>query len=147
MSKLKTLAAAAIGAAAAYWLDPDQGAGRRARTWSRLAARGRDLVSAGSDKLEYQKGVGKGVMHDVAGAFRRDREFDDVELAQKIRSEAVGPWMQRTGHEGDVDVAVDSGEVTLSGSLGDSDKRQSLLQLVENVEGVLSVSDELTDSV
>ncbi len=143
MSKLKTLAAAAIGAAAAYWLDPDQGAGRRARTRSQLAARGRDLMSAGSDKLEYQKGVAKGVMHDVAGAFRPEREFDDSELVQKVRSEAVGPWMQRTGHMGNIEVAVESGEVTLSGSIDDPDKRQTLLRLVENVEGVLSVTDRL----
>lgn len=144
MSKLKTLAAAALGAAAAYWLDPDQGAGRRARTRSQLAARGRDLVSSGNDKLEYQRGVAKGFMHDVAGTFRPDRDYDDAEILQKVRSEAVGPWMQRSGQHGEVEVTVESGEVILSGSLSDPDQRQSLLQLVENVEGVLSVTDRLT---
>jgi hypothetical protein len=43
MKKLKAVAAGAIGAAAAYWLDPDNGAGRRARMRSQLAARGRDF--------------------------------------------------------------------------------------------------------
>jgi osmotically-inducible protein OsmY len=94
-------------------------------------------------RLRYQRGVAKGLVHDAADAFRTDRDFEDAELVQKVRSEAVGPWKQRTGHSGDVEVAVESGEVTLDGSIDDPDERRMLLRLVESVEGVRSITDRL----
>ncbi len=143
--KLKTtIAAATAGAAVAYWMDPDRGAARRAKAKSQSAARWRDLLSAMNARIEYQKGVARGVKHDVASAFREDREFGDYELLQKVRSEALGPWKQRTGHTGDVDVTAEEGEVTVEGSIEESDQRHGLLQLIENVEGVLTVTDRLT---
>lgn len=141
MSKLKSIGA---GAAAAYWMDPDNGAARRARTKSQGAALGRDLLSAAGARIEYQRGVARGLIHDVARSFREERGFDDAELIQKVRSEALGPWMQRTGHTGDVHVSAEAGEVTVAGVIEDPDRRQSLLRLVEDVEGVVAVSDRLT---
>jgi hypothetical protein len=146
MSKLRSIAAAAAGAAVAYWMDPDNGAARRARTGDQLAARWRDLMSAASGRIEYRKGVARGLIHHVASTFREDREFDDAELIQKVRSEALGPWMQRTGHTGAVHVTVEGGEVTVAGSIESTDRRQSLLRLIENVEGVLSVTDRLVST-
>jgi hypothetical protein len=146
MSKLKSIATAATGAAVAYWMDPDNGAGRRARTGNQLAARWRDLMSVASGGIEYRKGVGRGLIHHVASTFRRDREFDDAVLIQKVRSEALGPWMQRTGNTGDVHVTVQGGEVTVAGLVESPDRRQSLLRLIENVEGVQSVTDRLAST-
>jgi osmotically-inducible protein OsmY len=142
--KLKSIGAAMAGAAVAYFMDPDSGAARRARTKSQSAARWRDLLADMKARIEYQKGVARGLKHDVASTFREDREFDDDQLVQKVRSEALGPWIQRTGHTGDVDVTVEDGEVTVEGSIDEPDRRHGLLELIENVEGVLTVTDRLT---
>jgi hypothetical protein len=146
MSKLKSIATAATGAAVAYWMDPENGAGRRARAVDQLAARWRDLISAASRRIEYRKGLARGLMHHLASAFRRDREFDDAVLIQKVRSEALGPWLQRTGNTGDVRVTVEGGEVTVAGSVESPDRRETLLRLIENVEGVRSVTDRLVST-
>jgi hypothetical protein len=143
MMKLKSLAAAGMGAAVAYWLDPDNGAGRRARLRSQLAARLRDLVAAGGRRLRYQRGVAKGLVHEAVDALRADRDFDDADLVQKVKSEAVGPWIRRTGHRGDVEVTAKDGDVTLDGAIDDPVTRQELVRLVESVEGVRSISDRL----
>jgi osmotically-inducible protein OsmY len=144
MKKLKTIAAATAGAAVAYLMDPDRGAARRARVKSQSAARWRDLLSEMKARIEYQKGVARGLKHEVASTFREDREFDDDELVQKVRSEALGPWMQRTGHTADLLVTAEDGEVTIEGSIDEPDRRHGLLELIENVEGVLTVNDRLT---
>jgi hypothetical protein len=144
--KLRSLAAAGMGAALAYWLDPDNGAGRRARMRSQLAARVRNLVAVGGRRLRYQKGVARGLVHEAVAGLRPERDFDDADLVQKVKSEAVGPWMQRTGYRGDVEVAASDGEVLLGGSIDDPDERRSLLRLVESVEGVRSVTDRLVST-
>ncbi len=141
--KVKTIAAATAGAAVAYWMDPDRGAARRAKAKSQSAARWRHLLSEMKARIEYQKGVARGVKHDVASVFGEDREFGDYELVQKVRSEALGPWMQRTGHTGDLLVTADEGEVVVEGFVDEADRRHGLLQLIENVEGVLTVTDRL----
>lgn len=48
----KMIAAFAAGAAVAYWMDPENGAARRARTKDQWAALGRDFLSATTAKIE-----------------------------------------------------------------------------------------------
>ena len=132
-----------IGAAAAvamYLLDPDRGRSRRAKLSDQAAALARKAEEKARAQAEYQKGVAKGLAHDLTEPFRPEPDFDDETLRQKVKSEAIGRW---EGPKSDVEVDVDSGVVTLKGNV-DSENVDQLIRLVKSVPGVASVSDQLS---
>ena len=137
MSKLSAGATLALGAAAAYFLDPDNGRARRARAKDQASAALRSLKEETSTQATYRRNVVEGWVHEAKSAVRPARSFDDTTLVQKIKSEVLGNWTAQGNP--DVGVQVVDGEVTLDGTLED-DSRTELVRRVRKVEGVKDVS-------
>lgn len=131
--------AAAVGAGIAYLFDPDRGRTRRAMLADQAAARARDASETVKAKAEYQKGVAKGVVHEVADSLREERVYDDETLLQKVRSEALGYWPDA----GDVEVDISDGMVRVSGSVNSEPDRDRLIGMIREVDGVGLIDDRL----
>jgi osmotically-inducible protein OsmY len=130
--------AAAVGAGIAYLFDPDRGRTRRAVLADQASARARDASETVKAKAEYQKGVAKGLIHEVTDSLRAERVYDDDTLLQKVRSEALGYWT-----DGDVEVDITDGMVRVSGSVGSEPDRDRLIGLIRDVDGVGLIDDRL----
>jgi osmotically-inducible protein OsmY len=139
MQVLYFAVAAAIGAAIAYMFDPDRGRTRRARIADQAAARARDATAAVKAKAEYQKGVAKGIIHDVTEPLRGEGIYDDDTLLQKVKSEALGYWPD--SHEIEVDIT--NGMVRVSGTVAKESDRENLIKLIRDVEGVGLIDDRI----
>jgi osmotically-inducible protein OsmY len=129
----------AAGAAGVYFLDRRNGKRRRHDIRDKAASfarsRGADLRRA----VEYRKGQAAGVAHR-ATPQGDDREFDDLTLADKVRSEALRP---RDVPAGAVNVNVEEGVVFLRGEIEDQERIEQLVQATLAVEGVTSVESLL----
>lgn len=143
MSKLSVGATLAVGAIAAYLLDPNNGKARRARAKDQAAAAARSLKQQTSARARYQGNVVEGWVHEAKSAMRQPREFDDATLVQKVKSEVLGNW---TAHGNPpVDAEASDGAVTLSTALSERTAQEELVRRVRHVEGVKDVS--LRDSL
>jgi osmotically-inducible protein OsmY len=144
MSKAKFWRSAGIGAAVAaagaYLFDPDRGRTRRAKLADRGGATLRTVRDRMMAKARYQKGVARGMAHKMTEPFQEPVEVDDQTLLQKIRSEAVGRWQ---GPTREIEIDVRDGDVTVRGP-ADRDRAGELIHLIESVDGVRSVSDQMT---
>lgn len=129
----------AIGAAIAFLFDPDRGRTRRAKLADRGTARMREASETVKAKAEYQKGVAKGVIHDVRKSLRREQTYDDATLRQKVRSEALGFAPDNASIE--VDIA--DGTVRVSGSVDNEADRERLFDLIRSVDGVGLIDDRV----
>jgi osmotically-inducible protein OsmY len=130
---------AAAAAAAAYLFDPDRGRSRRARLSDQAAARARDVSEAVKAKVEYQKGVAQGVVHEVTEPFRPEKEYDDQTLLHKVRSEALGRWPWSDS----IEIDITDGNVTINGTVETTSDRERLLDLIRDVDGIGMVDDRL----
>jgi osmotically-inducible protein OsmY len=130
---------AAAAAAAAYLFDPDRGRSRRARLSDQAAARARDVSEAVKAKVEYQKGVAQGVVHEVTEPFRPEKEYDDQTLLHKVRSEALGRWPWSDS----IEIDITDGNVTINGTVETTSDRVRLLDLIRDVDGIGMVDDRL----
>lgn len=140
MKRVMILLGAAMGAAIAYLLDPDRGRGRRARLVDQLSAKRRDLSAAARKKVEYEKGVMTGVVHEATAPFRPTPEFSDDVLAQKVRSEALGPSGVSVR---DIEIDVTDGVVVLTGRVSSENARWDLVRRIERVAGVELLEDRM----
>jgi osmotically-inducible protein OsmY len=131
--------AAAVGAGIAYLFDPDRGRTRRALLADQAAARARDASETVKAKAEYQKGVAKGLIHEVTDSLRTEKVYDDKTLLQKVRSEALGYWPDN----GNVEIDITDGMVRVSGSVASEPDRDRLLELIRDVDGVGMIDDRL----
>jgi osmotically-inducible protein OsmY len=139
MSRLGTIAAAAaLGAGAAYFLDPDQGHSRRVRTWDMLGARSRRATRNVERRVRYERGRARGVWHN-ARSGPREQPADDHVLVDRVRSEVLG----RTRHAAAVNVDAVKGVVSLRGELPDEASIIDLRERVAAVPGVVSVENLL----
>ncbi len=140
MSRLLT---GAIGAAAAYFLDPDNGARRRnvARDWTvaRLR-RGADEVQR---KAQYAQGVATGVAQQAkqATSGTEDGEpLNDVTLTRKVESII---FRAPDAPKDKVSVNAEDGVVYLRGELSSRDEIDELVKAANGVDGVRRVENLL----
>ena len=129
----------ASGAAVAYLVDPDRGRSRRARLRDQSKSQARTVSASLRSGIEYQRGVAKGIVHDLTEPFRPEREFDDETLLQKVRSEALGYW----DHPDAIEVDINAGTVRLTGVVDGDVARDRLIQLIRKVDGVGLIDDRL----
>jgi hypothetical protein len=125
---LSTLGAAAAGALAMYYLDPELGARRRA-----LLA---DLVRGGLPG-EARIGRGRGARRALRSSHADPRS--DAELRDRVRS-ALG---RMVSHPGALHVSVEDGVVHLSGRVL-ALEREGLLAQVARLPGVKKLVDTTT---
>ena len=138
---LTFLAGAAVGAAAAYFLDPDGGARRRNTTRDKAVAtaksRGADL--AGSAKQVAGKATGK-VRAAAPSMPWSGGTPDDVTLARKVETEIFRP---ADAPKGAVSVNAENGVVFLRGVVDSREWIDRLEEDARKVDGVNEVRNLL----
>jgi hyperosmotically inducible periplasmic protein len=130
---------AGVGAAVAYFFDPDNGRSRRAELKQRSAAAGRDIAEETTKKARYEANKVKGMAHEMTSS--EEPPATDGELLQKVRSEALGVVPGETAH---IDLRVEHGVVHLVGHSKDPDTERELVKRIGKVTGVRDVSNDLT---
>lgn len=143
MSKVKTVAAAGAGFLAGYLLDPDMGRTRRARLSDQASSKVRGQFRRLASFAQYQVGVTKGIVHDTLKPLRGAAPVDDAKLANRVRSQAVGPWSRDLEEPHNVEVEVIEGRTVISGEVPSKKEHRRLLELVTAVEGVDQIDDQL----
>jgi hypothetical protein len=138
MTKLLTaVAAAGLGAAAGYYLDPVQGRRRRALArdqFVHLRHLGRDAAATTSRDLE-NRALG---FLAIARRTLRPSPISDEVLSERVRAQ-LG---YAVTHPSSVEVSVRDGRVRLSGPILAADLTR-LLRRVSAVRGVASVDNQL----
>lgn len=110
------LIAAAGGAAAAYYLDPDRGRARRARSRDVLLAAGRDMTQDVEKRARFYEGKVEGVQAKVGGRGTLD-PVDDHLIKQGIQQQLASAGADTT----DVVIDVTDGVVGLRGRAESAD--------------------------
>jgi uncharacterized membrane protein len=132
------LGGAAVGVALMYFLDPNSGRRRRARTRDKAVHAAR-VVSEGA------KVTALDTVHRAQGAWAEARrmfsheEVDDDVLVERVRAE-LG---RVVSHPHAIEAATNGGHLTLIGPILSYEVRP-LLRAVRRVPGVRAVSDQLT---
>ena len=133
-----TLGAVALGAAAMYVLDPNNGKRRRAQIKDKAVSlahkEGEMLARAGRDLRNRVKGVAP----RLSAAMNRTNG-DNRKLADRVCSKAG----RVLSHPGAVEVTAKEGRVTLEGDILTGEVA-SLLSAVEACKGVTKIDNKLT---
>ncbi len=134
----RLLLGGALGALAMYFLDPQSGRRRRARTRDRALHAGKVLGRAGRVTARDTAQRARGLVAGTRRLFQRSGEVADEALEARVRS-ALG---RVVSHAHAVEVYAQEGHVTLAGPVLAHEAR-ALVHGVRNVSGVRSVSDHL----
>lgn len=134
----RILYSAAVGAVAMYFLDPQGGRRRRART--------RDKVEHARRRLREAYDVtARDARHRMAGlqalsrrVLRRENNVSDQKLIGRVRA-ILGRYVS---HPHAIDVSANDGQVTLSGPILEAEA-QMLLGVVKHVPGARGVENRL----
>jgi osmotically-inducible protein OsmY len=138
---LTFLAGAAVGAAAAYFLDPQGGAQRRRETRDKTLSTVKSGASDAAGTAKQAAGKARGAVHDITPSMPgRDDAPDDVTLARKVESAIFRP---ADAPKGDVSVNAENGVVFLRGVVQDRDWIERLGSETEKVDGVKEVRNLL----
>ena len=141
MSRLPTfLLGAAAGAAAAHFLDPDNGARRRNTLRDRGASQARSAASTAQSQASHVAGQAKGAASAVTPSSTRLEDADDVTLARKVETEIFRP---EDAPKGQVDVNVENGIVFLRGKIERPEIIKDLESRARKVQGVREVENLL----
>jgi uncharacterized membrane protein len=127
----------AMGALAMYFLDPQSGRRRRARTRDQLVHAGRRLGEAGDVTARDTAHRAQGAMAAARRLLGHEAVPDEA-LAGRVRA-VLG---RHVSHPHAIQVAASGGHVTLEGPVLAHEVRP-LLRAVRNVAGVRSVADQL----
>ena len=137
---MKILRLAAIGAALAYFFDPQNGHRRRNMTRDRILA----FFRQGARKTER---AGRAVAAEAEGLKQKathlreeEKNFDDVTLARKVETELFRP---ADAPKGSVNVNVENGVVYLRGEVEQPDMAEDLEKRARKVQGVREVENLL----
>jgi osmotically-inducible protein OsmY len=126
-----------VGAAGAYFLDPDNGTRRRHIARDRAFATGRDVVAEAERKGRYAEGFVEGaVAKATPGTGRSAEELNDPALARKVESEIFRP---ADAPKGKVNVNVEDHIVYLRGHLDSAEQAEELVEAARKVDGVRDV--------
>jgi osmotically-inducible protein OsmY len=132
----KFLSGILIGLGLAFLLDPDRGAGRRARVRDQAASAGRRLADNLDATARDLRNRARGTAAELGAKFRRD-DVDDETLRERVRS-AIG---RVVSHPSAIDVDVVDRLVTLRGPVL-ADEAHDLIATARGVRGVSDVIDQ-----
>lgn len=138
----RLLFSAAVGAAAMYFLDPQAGRRRRARTRDKAERMSRRMRDAYDVTLRDTEHRVMGLKAEARALRRRLRGevVDDVTLAGRVRA-ALGRYVS---HPHAIEVTATRGAVTLSGPIL-AHEAPSLMRAVGLVPGVRRIANELVE--
>jgi osmotically-inducible protein OsmY len=144
MSRLITfLLGALAGAAAAHFLDPDQGARRRNELRDQSLAKARKGASKATTTASQAAGKAKGAVATATPSMpgsHRVEDVDDVTLARKVETEI---FRSADAPKGAVSVDVQNGVVHLRGMVADGEWIDRLAEEAGKVDGVKGVRNLL----
>lgn len=142
MSTLKKLAlAVALGAIAAYFLDPDRGRRRRHIAADRARSEAREGAAAVAGAARAAKAETEGAAEKAKAATREQSAPEtDQTLKAKLESEV---FRDAEAPKGQVSVDVVDGVVTLRGEVEDEKWRKKLEKDAAKVAGVTGVKSLL----
>jgi osmotically-inducible protein OsmY len=138
---LTFLAGAAVGAAAAYFLDPQGGARRRNETRDRAVSKMRHGASDAAGTAKQAADKARGAVHTATPSMPgRGEAPDDVTLARKVESEI---FRSADAPKGAVSVNAENGVVFLRGVVEDREWIDRLGEDAKKVDGVEEVRNLL----
>ena len=129
-------AGVAVGAAGAYFLDPQNGKRRRHVAFDRVMALARRGAAESERKARYAAGVAKGAAHEAGGAGDGADSLPDPDLANKVRTEI---FRDAEAPKGDVNVNAENGVVYLRGEVSSAEDVQRLATQAREIKGVREV--------
>jgi osmotically-inducible protein OsmY len=142
----KILLGAAVGAAAAWFLDPNDGTRRRHVVRDKTMKYARRGKEEAARKATYAGETVKGKATAVAPGTGREpasERLNDPALQAKVESEI---FRDPDAPKGQVSVNVEDGVVYLRGELDDEAKIEGLREAAARVEGVRGVESLLHTS-
>ena len=129
-----------LGAAIAYFFDPQNGRRRRAMRRDRSAGfvrqSGRSAARAGRGVAAEAYGVSQKAQH----LSEQPKEFDDATLAQKVQSEI---FRDADVTKGQINVNAEDGIVVLRGEVEQPELIEELVEKTRKVQGVRDVQNLL----
>jgi osmotically-inducible protein OsmY len=139
--KKKVAAAGAVGAAGAYFLDPQVGARRRHVARDKALS----LIRKGSDRArreaEYRRNQAEGKVEALKSKARPENGApNDQTLAERVKSEIFQP---ADAPKGSVSVNVERGVVYLRGEVPKENDIEKLVKQANSVDGVNGVESLL----
>jgi hypothetical protein len=126
----------AIGAALAYFFDPDHGARRRNVTGDRVGRFLRRSSERGEQLGRLATGHAEGMAYRATHPEPENVEPDDVTLVNRVESEV---FRSRDIEKGKVNINAVAGVVYLRGQLDSENKIKRLEAAVRRVPGVKDV--------
>ena len=136
--KRSALAAGALGAAAAYFFDPQMGRSRRAKARDRLMAMFRRTGRRVGRKGRWLGGKAYGLRMKATHPAGHAKDLDDATLAHKVESEVLGG-----SDKGRISVNAEGGIVVLRGEVATADQMNAIAESVMTVPGVTGVENLL----
>lgn len=138
---LTFVAGAAVGAAAAYFLDPQSGARRRSTGREKTLSTVKTSAGDVAGSARYAAGKAQGAVHAIKPSMPgRSPDTDDVTLARKVETEIFRP---PEAPKGRVSVNAENGVVFLRGVVDDQAWIDRLGADAERVAGVKAVRNLL----
>ena len=143
MLKPRSLLFAAAGAAAAWFLDPENGTRRRHVVRDKAFKYVRRGGSEAVRREDYAAGVAKGAVYEATpsrGDGEAAERLNDPALARKVETEI---FRSADAPKGKVSVNVEDGIVYLRGEVAKQDAIDRLVEQAGRVDGVRDVENLL----
>jgi osmotically-inducible protein OsmY len=138
---LTFLAGAAVGAAAAYFLDPQGGAQRRNQTRDKAVSKAKHGAQDVAGTAKQAAGTARGKVHAVTPSMPGKGETpDDVTLVRKVETEI---FRSADAPKGAVSVNAENGVVFLRGEVPEREWIDRLADEARRVDGVKEVRNLL----
>ncbi|HXM55248.1 MAG TPA: BON domain-containing protein [Candidatus Dormibacteraeota bacterium] len=139
MARIRTLLiGSAVGAAAAYFFDPDLGGARRARLQDELGARVRESRRVLESAARQLQGRAQGAVAELDTAAPWDD--DDLTVLSRVESVLYGmPGFPK----GAIESEVVDGRLILRGEVASPEQERDIVELASHVRGVAQVESLL----
>ena len=138
---LKFLLTMGLGAALAYFLDPDRGKRRRNMARDRLMATMRQTGAQLEDRARYAASTTEGWQQKAAHMGNEaSYDFNDSDLAHKVETEL---FRDPNIPKGNINVNAENGTVVLRGQVENADEINVIERKVRDIPGVASVENLL----
>lgn len=138
--KRSILAAGAVGAGLAYFLDPDRGRGRRAKAKDQVAGAFRRLGRRGGRLARRAESGAYGAWQRATHLTPENPPTDDETLKQKVETELFG---KPDVAKGKIVVNVEDGVVVLRGEVDRPEQMTDLASAALKIPGVAGVQNLL----
>ena len=142
-SLIAFVSGAAVGAAAAHFLDPDSGRRRRHQLRDQAASKASAGASQATTAASYAAGKAKGAVATATPSMpgsHRLEDADDVTLARKVETEI---FRDPAAPKGQVSIDVQAGVVYLRGMVADEAWIERLAEEAKKVDGIKGVKNLL----